>query len=315
MSSKMSLVLVAVGVFSMLFVSGCGPSADLSLKFSSDRTTSYKATAEATKLFRFEQPNLDKLKEEQTKTLIEMDFTQTIQAVDADGNATAQITINDLKVEMISKNESQLSFDSQKESDKDAPLATLLRKSYTIQITPSGQVKALDTKNAMAAVTSAYEKKIVKSLLDPKEIAERHQVTALPKDPADELSVEDTWSEIVASPPGLLAPKSYEKTYTLTAIDAEVATVKMTAGESAVPAKGGSQAAGGMGMFAKMFDNQDDYTGTLKFDMATGEVLSSTETLISTYTAQEMPENGDPDKGPDILTMQFINRIQLEKLD
>ena len=315
MLSKMSLVLVAVGVFSMLFVSGCGPSADLSLKFSSDRTTSYKATAEATKLFRFEQPNLDKLKEEQTKTLIEMDFTQTIQAVDADGNATAQITINDLKVEMISKNESQLSFDSQKESDKDAPLATLLGKSYTIQITSSGQVKALDTKNAMAAVTSAYEKKIVKSLLDPKEIAERHQVTALPKDPADELSVEDTWSEIVASPPGLLAPKSFEKTYTLTAIDAEVATVKMTAGESAVPAKGDSPAAGGMGMFAKMFDNQDDYTGTLKFDMATGEVLSSTETLISTYTAQEMPENGDPDKGPDILTMQFINRIQLEKLN
>ncbi|MHC5143434.1 MAG: hypothetical protein ACYSOY_07575, partial [Planctomycetota bacterium] len=116
MLSKMSLVLVAVGVFSMLFVSGCGSSADLSLKFSSDRTTSYKATAESTKLFRFEQPNLDKLKEEQTKTLIEMDFTQTIQAVDADGNATAQITINDLKVEMISKNESQLSFDSQKES-------------------------------------------------------------------------------------------------------------------------------------------------------------------------------------------------------
>ncbi|MHC5141984.1 MAG: hypothetical protein ACYSOY_00110, partial [Planctomycetota bacterium] len=113
----------------------------------------------------------------------------------------------------------------------------------------------------------------------------------------------------------LLAPKSYEKTYTLTAIDAEVATVKMTAGESAVPAKGDSPAAGGMGMFAKMFDNQDDYTGTLKFDMATGEVLSSTETLISTYTAQEMPENGDPEKGPDILTMQFINRIQLEKLN
>ncbi|MBC8378393.1 MAG: hypothetical protein H8E62_04385 [Planctomycetes bacterium] len=315
MSSKMSLILVAVGMFSVLLLSGCGPDADLSLKFPSDRVTAYKATAEVTKLFRFEQPNLDKLKEEQTKTLIEMDFTQTIQAVDADGNATAQITINDLKVEMINKNKSQLSFDSQKESDKDAPLATLLGKSYTLQITPSGQVKTLDTKNAMAAVTSAYEKKIVKSLLDPKEIAERHQIAALPKDLADELSVGDTWSKVVASPPGLLAPKSYEKTYTLTAIDAAVATVQMTAGESAVPAEGGSQAAGGMGMFAKMFDNQDDYTGTLKFDLETGEVLSSVETLISTYTAQEMPENGDPDKGPDILTMQFINRIQLEKLN
>ncbi len=315
MLSKLSSVLVAVGMFSVLLLSGCGQSADLSLKFSSDRATTYKATTEMTKLFRFEQPNLGKLKEEQTRTLIEVAFTQTIQGVDADGNATAEIMINDLKVEMINKNESQLSFDSQKESDKDAPLAKLLGKSYTIQITPTGEVKALDTKNAMAAVTSAYEKKIVKSLLDPKEIAERHQVSGLPKDVTDSLSVEDTWSEIVASPPGLLAPKSYEKTYTLTAVDDSVATVQMTAGESAEAVEGSSQAAGGMGMFAKMFDNEDDYTGTLKFDLATGEVLSSTETLISTYTAQEMPEKGDPDKGPDVLTMQFINRIQLEKLN
>ena len=155
MLSKLSSVLVAVGMFSVLLLSGCGQSADLSLKFSSDRATTYKATTEMTKLFRFEQPNLGKLKEEQTKTLIEVAFTQTIQGVDADGNATAEIMIKDLKVEMINKNESQLSFDSQKESDKDAPLAKLLGKSYTIQITPTGEVKALDTKNAMAAVTSA----------------------------------------------------------------------------------------------------------------------------------------------------------------
>jgi len=315
MSGKLASILVAVGVFSMLLVSGCGQSADLSLKFSSDQTTDYKSTTEVTKLFRFEQPNIGKLKEEQTKNLVEMAFTQTIQGVDADGNATALITINALKVDIINKNESQLSFDSQDESDKDASLMKLLGKSYTIQISPTGQVKSLDTKDAMAAVTTAYEKKVVKGLLDPRALARRHQVTALPKDAAGELSEEDTWSEVVPSPPGLLAPKSYEKTYTLTAIDDTIATVEMTAGESAQPAESGSQASGGMGMFAKMFDNKDDYTGTLKIDLATGEVVASTETLISTYTAQEMPENGDPDKGPDVLTMQFINRTQLEKLN
>ena len=314
MSGKLASILVAVGVFSMLFVSGCGQSADLSLKFSPDRTTDYKSTTEVTKLFRFDQPNLGKLKEEQTKTLIEMDFTQTIQGIDADGNATALITINGLKVDIISKNESRLSFDSQNESDKDAPLTALLGKSYTIQISPAGQVKSLDTKEAMAAVTAAYEKKIVKGLLDSKTIAKRHQVAALPKEQMDNLSVDDAWSEVVPSPPGLLAPKSYEKTYTLTAIDDTVATVEMTAGESAQPAAGGAQS-GSMGMFAKMFDNKDDYTGTLKIDLTTGEVIKATETLISTYIAQEMPENGDPEKGPDVLTMQFINRIQLEKLN
>ncbi len=315
MSGKFASILVAVSVFSMLFVSGCGPSADLSLKFSPDHTTSYKATTEVTKLFRFDQPNLGKLKEEQTRSLIEIDFTQTIQSVDADGNATAQITINELKVDIINKNESQLSFDSRNESDKNAPMAKLLGKSYTIEISPDGRVKALDTKSATAAVTSAYEKKIVKSLLDPKAISDRHQITALPKDPANGLSKNDTWSKVVPSPPGLLAPKSYEKTYTLTAIDNTVATIEMSASESAQAAAGGTQSAGSMGIFAKMFDNKDDYTGTLKIDLATGEVFASDETLISTYTAQEMPENGDPEKGPDTLTMQFINRIQLEKLD
>jgi hypothetical protein len=315
MLNKLSSILVAVGMFSVLLFSGCGQSADLSLKFSPDGATAYKATTEVTKLFRFEQPNLGKLKEEETKTLVEMGFTQTIQAVDADGNATAQITINDLKVDIVNKNESRLSFDSQNEKDQNAPLAKLLGKSYTIEISPAGRVKPLDTKDAMAAVTSAYEKKIVKGLFDSDSIANRHQIAALPKEAADELSVEDTWSEIVASPPGLLAPKSYEKTYTLATVDGDVATIQMTAGESAETVEGSSPAAGGMGMFAKMFDNEDDYTGTLQFDLATGEVILSAETLISTYTAQEMPENGDPDKGPDVLTMQFINRIQLEKLN
>ena len=315
MSSKLFSILVAVGISSVLLLSGCSPSADLNLKFSSDQATDYKSTTEVTKLFRFEQPNLGKLKEEQTKTLIEIGLTQTVKTVDADSNATAQIAINDLKVEMINKNELQFSFDSRNESDKNSPLSKLLGQSYMIEITPAGQVKALDTKKLIAVVTSEYEKKIVNLLLDPKEIATRHQITALPKDSASELSVEDTWSEVVPSPPGLLAPKSYEKTYTLTAIDGAVATILMAASVSAEPAPVSSQGTGGMGMLAKMFDNQDDYTGILKFDMATGEVIESTETLISTYTAQEMPANGDPEKGPDILTMQFINRIQLEKLN
>ena len=72
---------------------------------------------------------------------------------------------------------------------------------------------------------------------------------------------------------------------------------------------------GGMGMFAKMFDNTDDYTGWLKINTASGTVLEYHEKLVSTYIAQEMPENGDPAKGPDTLTMRFTHRIQLKKLN
>ncbi|MEN8126747.1 MAG: DUF6263 family protein [Planctomycetota bacterium] len=315
MLRKVSMTLMAVGMVSVLFLSGCGPSANLSLKFSPEDTTTYKATTEVIKDYRFEQPNLNKLREEQTRTLIGMEFAQTIQSVDENGNATAQITVKQLKVDITNKNESQLSFDSQNGKDKNAPMAKLLGQSYTIEITPAGQVKALDTKDALAAVTSVYEKKIAKGILAPKAIADRHGIAALPKDEARKLSVKSSWSEVVPSPKGLLAPKSYEKTYTLTKIKNNIATVQMAAGESAEPVKGDSQTSAGMGMFAKMFDNKDDYTGSMQIDLGTGQVLKSEETLISSYVAQEMPESGDPEKGPDTLTMRFTNRIQLEKLN
>ena len=312
MSGKLVSVLVTVSIFSMLLISGCGQTANLSLKFSPDHTTHYKATTEVTKLFRFNQPNLDKLKEDQTKNFSEMEFTQTIQSVDADGNATALITINNLKVEVVTKNENQFTFDSKNENDKNNPIAKLQGKSYTIQISPTGEVKLLDAKDAIAAVTSDYEKKVAGSLLDPKAVAKRHQILAFPENATGTLAVNDTWSKTVPSPPGVLAPKSYEKVYTLKSIDGDVATIEMVAKESA---EGTNQSSGTMGMFAKMFDNKDDYTGLAKINIATGDVISSDETLISTYTAQEMPENGDPAKGPDVLTMQFIDRAELKKLD
>lgn len=312
MSGKLSSILMVVGVFSVLLVAGCGPSADLSLRFSPDRSTAYKATTETVKLFRFDQPNLGKLKEEQNKERVEMGFTQTIQSVDANGNATAKITIDELKIDIITKNEPQFSFDSQNEKYKNAPMAKLLGQSYTIEIAPDGQVKALDTKAAIAAVKSGYEKKLVNTMLDPKAIADRHQAV-LPKDQKGKLTVDSTWSTVVPSPPGMFAPKSYEKTYTLTAVDGTVAKVQMVGTESAEPAEDVQQSM--VNPFAKMFDNVDDYTGTLTIDLATGEVLDSEETLVSTSLMQEMPRNGNPDKGPDTLTMKFTHRIQLERLD
>jgi len=302
----------------MMLLSGCGPSSarNLSLKFIPNETAAYKVTTEVIKDFHFEQPSADKLKQEQTKTLLEMSFTQTIEAVDAVGNATARITIIDLKADIINKNEPQFAFNSWEEKDNNAPLAKLLGQSYTIQLTPAGQVNVLDTKAALAAVSSGYEKKLVKSILSDKAIAQRHQVPGLPQDKASGLSVKSTWSQVVPSPPGLLAPKSYEKVYTLSDIDNDIVTIKMVGNESGKPTESsGEQAAGGMGMFAKMFDNKDDYTGTLKMNIATGEILLSQETLVSSYLAQEMPKDGDPAKGPDTLTMRFTNRVQLEKMD
>ncbi len=316
MSRKGCIVLTVVGMGLIMAITGCKPSADMKLNFVPEQTARYKAVSDTVKDFRFEQPNLGKLREEQTKTSIDMTFTQAIQSVDDQGNAVAKITIDGLKVNIINKNEQRFAFDSSSEADMNNPIGKLIGQSYTIRIAPDGKVKVLEAKKAAAVVPSGYENKVASSLLDESNIIQRHQVSAIPEQ-AGPFDTGDTWTATAASPPGLLAPKSYEKVYTLTDIDSvggqPVATVKMSAGESAAPAEGA--AAGGMGMFAKMFDNEDTYTGSMKINIETGTVLSAEETLISTYLAQEMPENADPAKGPDTLTMQFTHHVGLEKLD
>ena len=316
MSRQVCLVLTGMVVCFAMLISGCGPNktTDLSLKFAPQETATYKSTSEVIKDFRFEQPNLGKLREEQTKTAIEMTFTQTIESVDAEGNATANITIKGLAVNIVNKNENKYAFDSTDKEDAQSPMTNLLGQSYKIQISPTGNVKVLDANDARAAVKTGYEKNVAKGILDDKNIIQRHQAEAMPQDMVSSLKVGSTWEKVVASPPGLLAPKSYKKTYTLTSVDeANIATVEMVATEDAEPVKGAS--AGSMGMFSKMFDNEDAYNGLMTINVETGTLLKAEETLVSTYLAQETPEKGDPAKGPDTLTMTFTNRIALEKLD
>lgn len=318
MSRKISMFLAGLSIGLAVLMSGCNPTADLNLKFSPEQTSTYKAVSEVVKDFRFEQPNLGKLREEQTKTVIEMTFTQTIDSLDEAGNATATITIKDLKIEMINKNEQKFAFDSTDKKDAKSPMSKLLGQSYRIQISPTGNVKVLDAQAAKTSVRAGYEKKIVTSILDDKNIIACHEVIALPQEKSSGLAVNDSWTQTVSSPPGLLAPKNYQKTYTLTDLDTQagvtVATIEMVAGEDAKAASSNSLG-GGMGIFAKMFDNEDTYKGSMEIDLDSGVLLTMEETLISTYLAQEMPENGDPAKGPDTLTMQFTNRVLLEKLN
>ncbi|MHC4290889.1 MAG: DUF6263 family protein [Planctomycetota bacterium] len=311
MLHKTSVTLIIAGVISVLFISGCGSSVNLSLKFSPEDTAAYKATTDVIKDYRFDQPNLDKLVEQQTKTRVVMEYSQAVQDVDENGNASIKVTINELKIDIINKNETAFSFDSRNEKDQKAPMAKLLGQSYTIKVTPSGRVTAVVAKEALAAVKSQYEKKIAKSILAPKIITKRHEIVALPKNSMANHSVKSSWSKVVPSPPGLLAPKSYEKTYTLTAIDDDIATVEMVAGESAKPVESNASTSDSMGVFAKMFDNVDDYTGSMQIDLTAGQVLKFEETLISSYVAQEIQEHGDPDT----LTMRFTNSVKLEKLN
>jgi hypothetical protein len=311
MSRNSNALWICLAVCTAIVLTGCGgPSGSMKMQFAPGDKDTYESTVQVIKDFRFEQPNLNKLREEQTKTEIVMGYDQAVEAVDADGSATVKITLNSIKVDIVNKNEQKFAFDSAKEESKSSPFAALLGQSYTIKLTPDGKATPVDMQAVRTAVKDGYEKRVADSLLDDKAIAERHGIAALPQEKV-KTSVKTSWTETAASPPGLLVPKNYAKVYTIKDVEDRVALVEMTASESGAATEKAS--AGGMGMFAKMFDNEDIFTGGMKINIVTGEVLAAEETLISTYVAQETPENGDPAKGPDTLTMRFTNKNKLEK--
>lgn len=309
--------VIWVGLFGVLLVvsDGCAPSQRLALHFQSQSNASYEVTAEMIKDFKFEQPTLGKTRQEQTKTSYTVAFEQNITALDAEGNATADITITGLKVYITSKDEVKFAFDSTNPDDSNKPMAQLLGQKYTIQMTPNGKLLKFDASEAQKVINTGMEKKIAEQLLSEERIRQRHEIPALWDAPAKPISVNAKWTQTVPSPPGLLAPKNFKKTYTFASIENQngrkVAVITMTASESGQQASSGNT---GMGMFAKMFDSSDNYTGKLVYDLQSGQVLDYHETLISTYVAQEMPENAAPDKGPDTLTMGLTHRVHMRKL-
>ena len=318
---------VLVLSISVLFFSGCGGSAKktakapkskstvpLTQQFSPQEKDTYQVSITVTKDFKFEQPALDKLRQEETTTQIRMACQQTIDQVDENGWALATITINSLACRMVKQNEVQIDYDSDRDSDKSNPLQKLIGQSYKVRLSPDGKAEAADLGALKISDIPGLEGRLAKQIASEEEVVKRHQILALPDSPGV-VAAGSSWERIVPSPPGLLSTKSFRKTYTLENIKEEngtkVAAVDMTAGESAVSADaqaGGG--GGGLGIFAKMLDNEDDYTGKMIFDLKDGKVQEYNETLISSYIAQEANPKAKPEQGPDTLIIRFIQKIE-----
>lgn len=319
MARKVSVYIACVGLCVMMSIAGCISQAELSLKPRTGDATTYNVKTEMIKDFKFEQPSLDKVKEEQTISTIESTFVQQTEAVEADGSAVANITIKEIKYYVNEKGDVKFEFDSTNEKGKKDPLAKLIGKSYKIKISPVGDVTVVDAGQARKVVTSGYAGQVAKSFLDDKNIIKRHEILALPDVDKSTVSVGDSWTRIKASPPQLLSPKSYEKTYTVDNLSgpegAQVAHVTMNAVESAVAAPDVEKGAGSLGPFAKMFDTEDNFTGSMVLDLGSGQVDKYNEKLVVTYIVAEASAHQKPDKGPDTLMIRYTDSIVVEKVD
>lgn len=323
MSSKLLSGFIAFIICLMLVFAGCAPESEtagtsgisgagtkVQLNFAAGDSAKYKVAIETTKDFKFEQPSLGKLKEEQTGSEIEMIYTQTIDSVDAEGNAVATIGIEGIKY--VAKNKSGVVLDFDSATNTEHALAKLIGKSYKIKVSPSGSVSSVDISKARGVSGD----KFVKSFLKDATIAKRHEILALPEASEIKAKAGASWSKVKSPPPGMLDPKNFEKTYTLKSIRGNTATIEMQAiPTSKKAADEAPKSDSGMGIFAKMFDSEDSWSGNLSLDLSSGKISKYNEKLVSTYVAAEESRFQVEGKGPDTLTMGLTSSVNLEKID
>lgn len=294
----------------------------LALKFKPQDSTTYKLITEAQRIVKFEgsltkQKNL---KGGQTGSKTEMTFTQKIQSVDNVGNAIAKITIKELKYLARVRDKAIVDFDSSKTKDPNSPLLKLIGKSYTIQITPTGNVlKLVDASEAQAAVrggTTAH--KTAATQLSPSVVKERHSINALPARNKNRLRPGDNWNRAKTFAFGIMGSKSYQRAYKLKNIKKQgkrsLATIEMNATPSADNAQQLHQQKA-MGAFSNMFDNVETYTGELTLDLTAGKIEKYFEKLQSEWVAVEPSVGEATEKEPAILRMKASRFHSLEKID
>lgn len=317
-SVMMSMTVLSLAVSAFL-IPGCkGPSKRISFQaaqqFAPQAAEVYEVTMTTTKDFKFEQPALNKLRQEETTTSVRMTFEQRIDRVDETGAAEATITIRDLACRVVKQNEVQIDFDSRRQEEKPNPLAKLIGQSYKVRLTPDGKAEALDVSTVKTADIPGQEGRLASRLFAKEEIAKRHEILSLP-DAGTPVKVGASWERVVPSPQGLLSSKNFRKVYTVSNLEqteaGKVAVIEMKASESAAAPEAGQ---GSMGIFAKMLDNEIQYTGSTRMDLTSGKILEYGETLVSTYTAQEMNPKAKPEQGPDTLVIRFIQSIERKLL-
>lgn len=294
----------------------------LALKFTQGDSTTYKVVTEAQRKMRGEGAlqEDDKFRGGITSNRAELTFTQQIQSVDAQGNAVAKITIDKLKYSAQVKNNLTADFDSTRERDKNNSLYKLIGQSYTIEITPEGQVsRVIDVSQARAAVSSSPSvSRDALMLLKPEAIKLRHTIPALPAAEKNKLRQGDSWNNVKPFDFGMMGSKNYERIYTLKEVEdvgnRQTALVEMSAIPSAGTAEEAQQSQA-MGIFSKMFDNTETYTGELKLDLNTGKVKEYFEKLQSEWVAVD-PEAGKKAGGqPAALRMTATRFCHIEQVD
>ena len=298
-----------------------GEPVELSLKFTPQDLTTYKVTTEAVRTIKGEGSLSDDstFKGGTTSNKIEITFTQQIKSVDDNGNAVAEVTIKGIKALSEVKDNVILDFDSSGEKNLNDPIGALVGQSYTIELTAAGDVSnVIDASQAQAAVRgdSAAQKRALE-LVSQDAIKKRHSIPALSACGKNQIRTGDNWTSVDTLSFGMMGTKSYERIYTLKEIKDEqnsrLAVIEMNAVPSAELTQEQRQEQS-MGIFSKMFDNTETYTGRLEMDFNTGKINEYFEKLQCEWVAVD-PTAAQNNEEPAVLRMAATRLYRIEKIE
>jgi hypothetical protein len=322
---KTNYILIKLIIFVIILTIGCSEKtmspAKLTLKFTPEEVETYKVMTETRRRVDWESAKVnqpDSFAGGQTGNKMEMTFSQQIQNIDEQGNTIAKITITGLKYSLEEKNKIILDFDNSREQDQKNPLSTLIGKSYTIEITPTGECsRIVNINDTLADVSkSSQNDQTTLRLLSIDAIKKRHTIPALPAVEENEFQAGQTWSKVENFSFGMMGAQSYEKTYTLEKIEEagnhRIAIARMNAIPSVEQAKELYQEQG-TSIFSGISDNKETYTGQLKLDLTTGKIVECNENLTAEWIIVD-PNPKNPGQ-PDALKMTAIQSYSIEKID
>jgi hypothetical protein len=250
---------------------------------------------------------------------VELTFTRQTQSVDDEGNTVVKITINALKYLVRVKDKITLDFDSSREEDLENPLNKLIGQSYTMELSPSGEVsKVIDANDARAAIAGETRNDArARNLLSPVVIKEQHSIPLIPSADDEQLLPGKKWSNIKTFAFGPMGTKSFERIYEITKINEtdgrRIAVVQMKAVPSTARAKEIYKEQS-MGIFSSMFDNTETYTGQLRQDLTSGQIEKYIEEFRGDWIAVD-PLATNQKKQPNMLRMSATRIHSIERID
>jgi hypothetical protein len=292
--------------------------ADMTLKFRPQQVTRYRLTTESHQSVDWQGPLPDQpvFQGGRNISTVEMTFTQQVRSVGEDGFASAKITIDGLKYSSVIKDEPILEFDSTAVEDADSPCAKLIGQSYTITISPSGNISNIDAAAALRTVEgTSNAHKIAARLVEDHTIKARHGTAVLPAPSQATLATGQVYKNTRDFAFGLMGSKAYERVYRVDKIDTRddrlIATITMETVPVA-PAAGQVREAESSEL-SKKFDSKEDYSGEMVFDATAGEVERYKERLELQWTLVEPPTGENTE--PLVLNMGASRVYELEKID